>query len=485
MENYTQETIDAMTSDDLIEGVFRIFEIPDLFTRETMTFRMAARARKLGILGEFKRLLKAATDDEKKSVALYNSMNSKAVSGIQLNYGPNGKPFETIENYLEIMRNDVYFITFRFNLFKLCPEITESMKIRQWVDADDSAAIRYVESTYNLCNETKYQHAIRILQIERSYHPIRDYIDALKWDGEARIENFLSRWMKCEDTPYNREVSRLIFAGGIHRLYDSGCKFDTVPVLIGTRQGEGKSSLVRWLAIKDEWYGELTDFEGARGIEAIQGTWVCEIGELLALVRAKEAESIKAYISRQVDSYRAPYDRHVTSYPRQCIFVGTTNKERFLTDKTGNRRFLPVHVDMVGYDLFEVEKECRAYIIQCWAEARANYHEPLTKLVSNRALTEVIMQKQQAAEEDDWRDGMIQAYLYNKKQGDPVCTLELWQEALGMGAFSRPTLSESNAISLIMQRMPNWVRSKGSTRFMQYGVQRYWSKDEKTEELPF
>jgi predicted P-loop ATPase len=485
MEQYTQEQIDNMTAEDLIEGVYKIYEIPDLFTRESLTFRLAARARKLGVLGQFRRLLKAAETDEKKSAALYTSMNSRANIGIQLTYGQDGKPAQTIKNYLTIMRNDDYFITFRYNLFKLCAEYTENMKVKRWGDGEDSAAIDYIESKYGLCYEPKYQHAMRIFKGERSYHPIRDYVDSLQWDGVPRIKNFLSRWMGCEDTPYHQEVSRLIFAGGIHRLYDSGCKFDIVPVLIGTRQGEGKSSLVRMLAIKDEWYGELTDFEGARGIEAIQGKWICEIGELLAMVRAKETESIKAYTSRQVDSYRAPYDRHVSSLPRQCIFVGTTNKERFLTDKTGNRRFFPVKVNMQGYDLFAREKECREYIIQCWAEAKAHYNDPLTSLVEDRKLLDVILQKQHASEEDDWREGMICAYLESKHGGDCVCALELWQEGLGMGCFSRPTLSESNAISLIMQRMINWKRGESPIRFSKYGVQRYWTKIEKQEELPF
>ena len=117
-----------------------------------------------------------------------------------------------------------------------------------------------------------------------------------------------------------------------------------MPVLIGTKQGEGKSTLVRWLAMKDDYFTEVTEIEGQKGMEAVEGAWICEMGELLALTKAREIEAVKSYLTRLADRYRRPFDRRVTDHKRQCIFIGTTNKEQFLTDKTGNRRFYPVKV---------------------------------------------------------------------------------------------------------------------------------------------
>lgn len=485
MEELTRERIGQMDVGELADNVISIYDLKDPVRRSTLAVFFEERAKQLGVQRSIQRLMRDANTAESKLATAYTEENANYHTGINLKYDSNGKPSETIDNYVAIFRGDSYFDTIRYNLFTVSAEVTENMKTRQWSDADDSAALQYIEGVYHLYNEPRYQHAMRVLKQERSYHPIREYIDSLKWDGTPRIEELLIKWMRCDDTPYTREVSRLIFAGGIHRIFDPGCKFDCVPVLIGTRQGEGKSTFVRWLSIKDSWYGELTEFDGQKGVEAVQGTWICEVGELLALVRAKEVESIKGYFSRQVDKYRAPYDRHTSTFQRQCVFVGTTNKERFLTDKTGNRRFFPIHVHTEGHNLFAQEKQCREYIIQCWAEARAKFDDSFTCLAPDRSLTDTILEKQQAAEEDDWREGMIEDYLSSKSAGDSVCAVELYQEALQMGSLSKPTPAESGAIGLIMQKFPMWKRTSKALRFRKYGVTRAWTLEGEQDELPF
>ena len=277
---------------------------------------------------------------------------------------------------------------------------------------------------------------------------------------------------KCEDTPYTREVSRLIFAGGIHRLYNPGCKFDDMPVLIGTKQGEGKSTLVRWLALRDEYFTEVNEFDGQRGVEAIEGAWICEVSELLAMTKAREQEAVKSYLTRLNDRYRMPFDKRVTDHKRQCVFIGTTNKEQFLTDKTGNRRFYPIKVNQNGYDLFDREDEIKACIAQCWAEAKALYDAGKIEPYADRRLIEEIRQKQDSATEDDYRVGMIADYIDGKSE---VCVLDLWQNALGMSEFSKPTKKDSNEIGVIMQSMKGWTKVQKAKRFPAYGLQRYWS----------
>lgn len=493
MEELTRERINQMDSGEIYENVVSIFDCPDPVKREMVKAYMEDRARQLNITRQFKNILKAANSADRKLAKDYTDQN-RSSSGPELQYNSNGNPAETIENYLAVFRADDRFRTLRFNEFSFKHEITENMHIRPWGNSDDSDALNYIEQQYHFYHVQKFQHAMRVLQKERAYHPIVEYINGLQWDGEPRVEQFLHKWMHCGDSPYSREVSRLVFAGGIHRLYDPGCKFDSVPVLIGTKQGEGKSSVVRWLAIKDEWYGELTELEGARGVENIQGMWICELGELLALQRAREVEAIKSYLSRQVDKYRVPYAERPESLPRRCIFLGTTNKERFLTDKTGNRRFMPVRVDISGYDLYKIEKDCRAYIIQCWAEAKAKYNDAMTSLVPNRALVDEIIENQQLAEEDDWREGMIRSYLESMVAPAKVCTLELWSKALRMGDLTRPSLPEATTIGLIMQKHPKWKRSIKTMYFPDYGSQRGWELvspketeplDYDQEELPF
>lgn len=405
---------------------------------------------------------------------------------VRKNLQPNpktGKPLLTIENFLVAMQSDKRYANIRYNELSDRPEVHDIMvngkpTIQKWTDTDEAASENYLESVYGLFSSQKHEKALRMLFKERRYHPIRDVVDAIKWDGVERCEEFLIKWAKVEDSAYSREVSRLIFAGGIHRLYAPGTKFDDVPILIGTKQGEGKSSLVRWLAIRDEWYGEVTLFEGQQAIEQLQGKWICEISELLALTKTKEQEAAKAYITRAVDSYRKPWDKNVTELPRRCIFIGTSNNSNPLTDKTGNRRYYPVEVHCEGYDLYDHEKEIRAYILQCWAEAREKFKADKMPNFADRKLVSVYREKQEEAMQDDWRVGAISAYLEKKADGELTCVRELCHKALSPNPDfpKEPSLIESKDIGMIMNKMPGWERVQGSKRVGSYGKQRAWIK---------
>jgi predicted P-loop ATPase len=304
-------------------------------------------------------------------------------------------------------------------------------------------------------------------------------VDSINWDGEPRCEHFLHEWAKVEDSPYSREVSRLIFAGGIHRLYAPGTKFDDVPILIGTKQGEGKSSLIRFLAIHDQYYGEVNMMEGQQAIEQLRGKWICEISELLALTKSKEQEAAKAYITRQVDTYRKPWDKNPSDLPRRCIMIGTTNSDAPLTDKTGNRRYYPVEVHCNGYDLFDHEQECRDYILQCWAEARELYKRGRMPNYADRKLTAQYREAQENATQDDWRVGAIAAFLERKNAGELTCVREVAHRALSPNPDfpKEPSLVESKDIGAIITRLPGWEKV-GNKRIGIYGVQRCWMKKE-------
>ena len=304
------------------------------------------------------------------------------------------------------------------------------------------------------------------------YHPVRDIIDSIKWDGQNRIETILIKWLKCEDTPYTREVSRLIFAGGINRIYNPGCKFDDVPVLIGLKQGEGKSTFVRWLAMEDKFFREVGEIDGQKGIEILDGAWICEMSELLALTKTKEVEAVKSYMTKTKDSVRRPYDRRLSERPRQCVFIGTTNKRQFLTDKTGNRRFYPVVVNSSGYDLFDNEDAIRHDIAQCWAEAKQRFDEGNLPAFADPTLRKPIQEAQADAAEDDWRDDPIKDYLDMR---DKVCIREIWFEALGMPDNALPTRKDSNDIAVIIQSTGEWIRGKAE-RTERYGVQKVYHR---------
>ena len=384
----------------------------------------------------------------------------------------------TIDNFYRLITNH-YGNKLRLNEMTGKPEWYDAnRKIwREWTDAQESEARAYFEGTYGMYSQAKLADALLIYFKDHRKNPLIDILDSLKWDGKPRVEQFLHDVMKAEDSEYIRECSRLIFAGGIHRAYEPGCKFDDMIVLIGG-QSAGKSTIVRWLNMDDEFFREIKTINGKEGIEAIRGVWIGEVAELMAMTRVKEAEAVKAYITSQEDSYRPPYGKHVQTIPRRCMFIGTTNNPQFLTDKTGNRRFYPVKCQSFAYKLYDHEKEIKEYIRQAWAEAVQLYKEGKLQPFAKQEVLDQIRAAQEAAMEDDWRIGAIEQYLEDQKKmaGATVSVIELWHRALNEDESSKPSRKDSIEITQIITNLPGWVQLSNPIR-TQWGRQKAFRRD--------
>lgn len=394
----------------------------------------------------------------------------------------------TVRNFVRILAYDPKFDGLKYNEFKHTAEKVERGVTRNWTDDDDAIAMTYIGQTYGIFNEPRYRTCMTTLLNSHSYNPVKDEFAKLTWDGTPRVKKLLTTWMGAEDSPYTDEVSRLIFAGGIHRLYEPGCKFDDMAVLVGG-QGAGKSTFVRWLAMDDRFFNELTTINGKEGIESIEGSWIVEVSELLAVTSAKAQEAVKSYISRLSDKYRRAYGRRVETTPRTCIFIGTSNKEQFINDKTGGRRFYPVKCTGSGYDLFRREAECRAYIRQCWAEAKDAYfsddpeRRKFMDQVASEEIKKEIQEHQAEATEDDIREGLIRYYLDHTTE-PRVCIGMLWTDALHIDN-KPPERIDQIQIGLIMQNMEGWEKAKSHFDFgAQYGKQRYWRRSAQQPDVP-
>lgn len=406
----------------------------------------------------------------------------QTVASLAASRTPTYKP--TIETFLTLLE-DTFGDSIRMNLMSNKPEQFADGKWQKWTDADDSVIRMYFQSKYDLYHKYHLDDAMRVFLRTHRVHPLKDLFASLKWDGVSRIEECLIHLTGCEDTPYTREVSRLMFAGGIHRVYRPGCKFDDVPVLVG-KQGGGKSAIVRLLALEDDFFREVKTFEGAEGVEALSGGWIVEIPEMLATARAKEVELVKSYITRQEDTYRVPYDRYVQSFPRQCIFIGTANDYSFLSaDKTGNRRFYPIDCKVLGYDFFDHIEEHREYVRQCWAEAKALFdHGSLKPYASFDLLTDIREVQENAADEDP-RDSLIRAYCDRLAPGSRVCVLELWERALHQDMSMRmPNKRDSIDIGQAVRKIPGWERTGKAYRHPDYGVVKGFIKQFEAVERP-
>lgn len=393
----------------------------------------------------------------------------------------------TSENFRIIFEEDIHFSSVRYNVMRSYPERIRNGNRTQWTDNDDSEARSYIEATYGIYNRQKADDGFSSMLQHRRYHPVQEKLSLVEWDGVPRCKTFLSKWMGAPDTEYTRECSRLLFAGGINRAFNPGCKFDCVVVLIGS-QGGGKSTVCRWLALDDDFFTSTKTISGQRGLESIQGKWVIEIEELLAVLAnertgQKMEEAAKAFLSGQSDFYRKPYERRAQDTPRHCIFIGTTNRETFLTDKTGNRRWFPVRCTSNAANLYAHEKEIKSDIAQAWAEMlhAFNNGEALAKPAEKIDLLATIKGEQASAEVEDWRVGVIGEYIANK---DRVCLLELWHEAIYPAAISPPqmTRKDSNELAEILIHSFGAVRGSVAQFGRPYGKQKafYLSGTDKT-----
>jgi predicted P-loop ATPase len=170
-------------------------------------------------------------------------------------------------------------------------------------DTDMNYLLLYLEETYGLTSEKKIAAAIGIVANENSYHPIRDYLNGLTWDGTERIRTCLHHFLGADSDQYTYEALRLFLLGAIHRAFHPGCKFEVMLCLVGG-QGAGKSTFFRLLAVKDEWFSDdLRKLDDDNVYRKLQGHWIIEMSEMIATANAKSIEEIKSFLSRQKEVY--------------------------------------------------------------------------------------------------------------------------------------------------------------------------------------
>ncbi len=315
-----------------------------------------------------------------------------------------------------ILNHDPDFAGFAFNELANRIQVTGALPWDRpegnlfWRDADTAQMKSLIDARYLAFSSRNHDVAFTKIADDRRFHPIRDYLDGLPaWDGVPRVDDLFIRYLKADDTPYVRTVTRKTFAAAVARIYQPGVKFDCVPVLDG-EQGIGKSSIIKDL-VTPEYYSEslsLTDMDDKSGAEKLQGFWVVEIGELAGMKKA-DIEKVKAFLSTADDKYRPSYGKTVESHPRQCIIIATVNGERgYLRDITGNRRFWIIKLHQQKQkQKWRFDHHFRD---QFWAEAKAIYAAGELLFLEGDILGEA-EEAQRSAMEVDERIGMVEEYL--------------------------------------------------------------------------
>lgn len=424
-----------------------------------------------------------------------------------LEYNRRGELVNNLKNLLLILQNDEHLKALVFN------ELGDGMEIKGdvpwkhpskfWRDADDAQLISYIDLSYGNFSARNYDIAVSKVVDDRSYHPIKEYLASLpEWDEVPRVDTLLIDFLGATDNVYVRAVTRKTLCAAIARVMKPGCKFDTMLVLSGP-QGKGKSTLIAKLC--GEWFNDsllLSDTKDKTAAEKLQGYWILEIGELAGL-RKTDLETLRGFLSRQNDIYRAAFGRRATPHPRQCVFIGTTNADSYLRDITGNRRFWPVKVPGgVARGSWELTTD---EVSQIWAEA-LHYYNQGEQLHLTKDLEGMAVHEQREAMEQDEREGMVRDYLeillpnnwdnitlYERRnfingsefEGEHhvgtvkrkrVCNMEIWCECFGKerGNLRR---QDANEIIAIMSNIDGWSKAEVKMRFSIYGVVKGYTRE--------
>jgi predicted P-loop ATPase len=236
---------------------------------------------------------------------------------------------------------------------------------RAWASHDDLLTAEWLQRAGIAVNTQTAAQAVEACARDRAFHPVIDYLTGLEHDGKARANAWLSTCLGAEQTAYNETVGRAMLIAAVARVFQPGCKVDTVPIFEGA-QGAKKSTAVKMLF--DPWFSdELADLGSKDAAMQTRGVWGIEVSELDAMSRM-EVSRIKSFITRTTDRFRPPYGSRIIESPRACVFWGTTNSDGYLKDETGGRRFWPVKIGKINVEMLRDMRD------QLWAEAVVLYN---------------------------------------------------------------------------------------------------------------
>ena len=386
---------------------------------------------------------------------------------------------QLVHNFEIVMDKDSRFAgKIRLNEFAQQPYLYGSVpwenenNCRAWSSHDDSALFSLIQADYGLKSRQDFADALKNVSMRNKFHPVRELLDSLTWDGKEHIRSLLPEYLGAEDSDYTYQVMRLWMLGAVSRVYKPGSKFDYTIILQGS-QGIGKSTFLKLMALDDLWFNDSLDsLDSDKAVQSLTGSWIIELAELKSLARtAGGVESVKRFLTATQDKYRIPYERRADTFYRQCVFAGTTNKDDFLQDETGNRRFLIIHTGFTKTSKSLFTPEVMDDIKQAWAEAVHIWKNEDPELILPENCMQQAKELQEANMADDGKRGIIMDYLEGKTQ---VCAREIWFEALK--ETIPPKNWQASEINNIVAKIPGWERLKTPRKFDGYGQQRGFRK---------
>lgn len=381
-------------------------------------------------------------------------------------------------------------------------EVSDTLNGELWSE-DRDFAIRLIleapktQGGYGIkVTDRDLKAAVSVAANDHCFHPVREYLSATQWDGTPRVDTLFRDYVGAPDDPYTRSVSRLMMVAAVTRIFEPGHKFDFAVILEGL-QGKRKSTFIQTLG--RSWFAELDgDFHDQKQmVELMQGAWIMEIPELSGFNRG-DVRTIKAFISRQKDRARMAYARRAGSFPRQNIFIGSTNDREYLKDDTGGRRFWPMMCEVDEIDIERLETN----VDQLWAEAVTIYHsmrdakpvgtlplfltDPEAKTIAAR-----LQESRRVESADDGWAGRIAEWLDapvvsgsidddvdsngQRRYRQETCLMEIWHDCLGNPSKYQTT--DGAMLARVMAKIPGWKSDGRQARFKPWGKQRVYYRE--------
>jgi predicted P-loop ATPase len=369
----------------------------------------------------------------------------------------NGTPVPNVANVLIGLRADypdvfAYDEMRRTAVFKETRRAITDTDVTRMQESFQHAGLKRVGS------EPMYS-AIMAHSQDHAFHPVREYLAGLQWDGVPRLKTWLSTYIGAENTEYAAAIGAMFMISMVARVMRPGCKADHMLVLEG-EQGSLKSTCCRVLAGDDYFSDNLPDLDSKDSSQHLAGKWLIEVAELHSFDRATSLK-IKSYITRQEERYRPPYGRMEVHEPRQCVFIGTTNKEAYLRDETGGRRFWPVKTGRIDIEALRRNRD------QLFAEAKVLFEQG-SHWWPDADFERLHIKPQQSEryEADPWEE-TISKYLDGITK---VTVCEVAREAIGIDT-PRIDRADQNRIMSTLTDL-GWKRGKRSGA----SGTRYWER---------
>lgn len=349
-----------------------------------------------------------------------------------------------VHNLMLILENDPAWAG-RFRFDELRQAVT--LEDAEFSDPGLIEAKAVLESKW-ISGEVKtgvLREAVETVAARHAYHPVKEWISGLSWDGIARIPSFFSDFCAAARTPYSDAVARSLFVSAVARVFNPGCKVDTMVVLEGA-QGIGKSKLVQAI-FGPRWHCDITQEPGTLDFyQNLRGKWVGEFSELSAMGKADQ-NKVKQALTQTQDTYRASYGHYSKTYPRQFVFIGNTNKGEYLADETGARRYLPIECAEINAEAVAEIRE------QLWAEAVHRFSAGETWW----EIPDADREQERRYQSDAWEDYII-PWLHGKTK---VLISEILSDALLMKIERQDRSSQTRAGNIL--RKLGWKQKQETT----------------------